>query len=247
MKNFSNKIEEYYDNLAYSYDDYYRDNISLAEDFLIKKSLLNFIEPDSNVLDCGCGTGLAKAMLSKISCNYTGIDLSSKMLEVAKKKHPSGNFIHGDITNMEYLNSGCYDNIISLNGSFSHVINYNDAINEFMRLLKPGGNLFLMVYSRYSIKRVLNGKFLRTIDNYNIRNSSISGGTTSPAFFWSISSLKREFCSFRNVNIKGLNITADVFKKSGDLNSAISILEKEMKLPLFFQNLSHALIIKAKK
>ena len=173
MTGFSEQIERYYDALANTYDDYYNDEISKAEDFLIGKLISDLINPYDNVLDCGCGTGLAKTLLSGVPCRYTGVDISNNMLEIAKCKHPNENFIHGDIANMPYLESDSFDSVISLNGAFSHVLNYNDAIKEFMRVIKPGGNLFIMVYSRFSFKRILDGSFIKTKGAYNIRNLSL--------------------------------------------------------------------------
>ena len=124
MKKFSDEIENYYNTLAHTYDNYYADEISSAEDFIVGKHLSKLIKPNSSVLDCGCGTGLAKTLISSIPCNYTGVDISNEMLEMAKRKHPNDTFIHGDIEKMPYLDSASFDNIISLNGAFSHVINY---------------------------------------------------------------------------------------------------------------------------
>lgn len=49
-------------------------------------------EPFSDLLDAGCGTGAMLGMFRK-DCpdkNYTGIDLSGKMIETAKKKKLNG-------------------------------------------------------------------------------------------------------------------------------------------------------------
>lgn len=163
--------EKYYDDLANNYDYFYNDNISLAEDEIIKDIISKLVIPFSKVLDCGCGTGLARYLMKDIPCQYTGIDISKNMLEIAKNKYPECHFIHGDCSNMPYINDNSVDNIISLNGVFSHIINYKDAIHEMWRTLKPGGNLFIMVYSRFAMKRLLSGKAFSIKSGYDIRNN----------------------------------------------------------------------------
>lgn len=190
---------------------------------------------------------MAKTLLSGVPCRYTGVDISNNMREIAKCKRPNENFIHGDIANMPYLESDSFDSVISLNGAFSHVLNYNDAINEFMRVIKPGGNLFIMVYSRFSFKRILNGSFIKTKGAYDIRNSSKNKKSTSPAHFWSVNKLRRAFSPFQNVDIRGLNLMVDVLNKHYEFHEAVSRLEREMTYPLFMQNFSHALVLKATK
>lgn len=59
------------------------------------KDLLNYIynqirERDYvNILDIGFGTGILTTQLYNAGCNITGIDFSSNMIEIAKKKMPN--------------------------------------------------------------------------------------------------------------------------------------------------------------
>lgn len=247
MSDLHSESENYYDSVASHYDTYYDDSVSQAEDIIIKAHLQKIIKPQNHVLDCGCGTGLAVALLSDVPCCYTGIDISKNMLSMAKKKYPDKTFIHGDIASMPSLPAGTFDNIISLNGSFSHVINYPDAINEFLRLLKPGGKAFIMVYGRFSLKRVLRGAFIKRRGRYTIRNCTSPKIMSSPAIFWSAQSLRKAFHSFSEVNVSGLNVTVDLFKKRHNVNDALLHLKKELSYPSLIQQFAHALILKATK
>lgn len=51
------------------------------------------------LLDVGCGLGDLLGFLRKreISVDYTGVDLSEKMLDAARRKQPAGRFIHADV------------------------------------------------------------------------------------------------------------------------------------------------------
>lgn len=54
-----------------------------------------------SILDVGCGFGdfYAYLKLKKYKCSYTGVDISPKILEVAKKRHPDARFSILDILN----------------------------------------------------------------------------------------------------------------------------------------------------
>lgn len=101
-------------------------------------------EPFADLLDAGCGTGAMLGMFKK-DCpnkNYTGIDMSEKMIETAKKKHPEGiEFIIGDCESLPFPNDS-FDTV-TCSMSFHH---YPDPEKFFMglqRVLRPGGRLIL--------------------------------------------------------------------------------------------------------
>lgn len=52
-------------------------------------------EPFSDLLDAGCGTGAMLAMFKRDhpGKNYTGVDLSEKMIETARSKHMEGGLL----------------------------------------------------------------------------------------------------------------------------------------------------------
>lgn len=241
------EIRAYYNGVALDYDGFYKDSVSQAEDLVIQKQLKALISPLSRVLDCGCGTGLAVELLSETPCCYTGLDISDNMLSVAREKYPGKVFIQGNIADMTCFSADTFDYIISLNGAFSHVLNYHNAISEFIRVLKPGGKIFVMVYGNLSLKRILRFAFIKRRGRYKIRNSTSLETMSSPAIFWTVKSLKNAFDSFREVRVSGLNLTADFFNARYDVSDALTHLEKELASPLFIQQFAHALIIRAEK
>ena len=81
----SNKIsaEEFYDKFAASYDDVLKDPKCNAQHVNeIVKIFHQHNHHQGNVLDIGCGTGSLSELLQG-DFEYTGIDISSKMLELA--------------------------------------------------------------------------------------------------------------------------------------------------------------------
>jgi len=64
------------------------------------KPFLDKVEPNSSVLDVGCGNGrLLLGLPEKI--NYTGLDISRGLLNEAERVHPNHKFCESDITKKE--------------------------------------------------------------------------------------------------------------------------------------------------
>ena len=101
-----------------------------------------------DLLDCGCGTGPMISLLHEkdSSKNYTGLDLTPKMIEVAKAKNLSGvNWVVGDCENLPFEENS-FDVIICSN-SFHHYPNPQKFFDSASRVLRPEGNLVLQDYS----------------------------------------------------------------------------------------------------
>jgi len=96
------------------------------------------------ILDVGCGPGNHTAYLYSLNNSYqiTGIDLSDKMVELARENAPSCNFIKGDIRNLD--SNIKYDAVIA---SFCIVHLSNNELIEFISklntLLNKNGYLYL--------------------------------------------------------------------------------------------------------
>jgi SAM-dependent methyltransferase len=66
-------------------------------------SILTCLPPRSRVLDLGCGSGrpIAEAFL-QAGHVVTGLDLSSRMLDLARRRFPQGNWIEGDMRDLAF-------------------------------------------------------------------------------------------------------------------------------------------------
>lgn len=101
-------------------------------------------EPFSDLLDAGCGTGAMLGLFNRDypGKNYTGIDLSEKMIEAAKRKHMEGIcFVAGDCENLPFEDSS-FD-VITCSMSFHHYPNPGKFFASLRRVLRPGGRLIL--------------------------------------------------------------------------------------------------------
>ncbi|MFZ2658236.1 MAG: methyltransferase domain-containing protein [Victivallales bacterium] len=90
------------------------------------------------VLDAGCGTGYLSRKLHRKGAIVTGIDISYKMIEIAKKKSP-GITCHVDsCSTLTKLEDNFFDLIIA-NYVLMDTPDLEATMKAFNRVLKPGG------------------------------------------------------------------------------------------------------------
>ncbi len=104
---------------------------------------------DKHVLDIGCGAGRTTAHLKDLCKDYTGLDYSSDMIEVCKRRFEAVNFIHGDVRDMNVFKDQMFDFVLfSYNGLDS--ICHEDrlrGLQEIHRVLRQDG---LFVFSSHN-------------------------------------------------------------------------------------------------
>ncbi len=109
-------------------------------------------EDYQDLLDCGCGTGpMISLLYEKDSTkNYTGLDITPKMIEVGKSKNLNGvRWIVGDCEDLPF-DDNSFDVIICSN-SFHHYPNPQRFFDSVKRVLRSGGRLILQDYTAPSI------------------------------------------------------------------------------------------------
>lgn len=115
----------------------------------IRKKVVQEINPVSlNVLDVATGTGSLAIELGEVASNVIGIDLSSKMLAVAKRKVKQENldFQEMDASKMVFGDNEFDMATISL-GLHDMPLEIRTAVlSEVKRVLKPSGKLYVFEY-----------------------------------------------------------------------------------------------------
>ena len=105
---------------------------------------VKLLPEEARILDAGCGAGvpIAKFLVER-GFSVTGIDISTKMLEIARKQVPEAKFIEGDMTKFS-LPDESFHGIVSLY-AIIHVPRekHEQVFQNFYRLLRPNGILFL--------------------------------------------------------------------------------------------------------
>lgn len=127
------------------------------------------LEPDSRVLDIGCGTGRMAAPLVawlEEGAGYVGFDVSESAISTCRRTlgsaRPDFRFVHADIRNREYRSGGSISetsfkfpvedasiDVAFATSVFSHMT--LDSITHYLaetrRVLKPGGRFMFTAYA----------------------------------------------------------------------------------------------------
>ena len=138
---------EVFQDYAYYYNAFYRDKDYKAEALQVDSLLKNYGTNINKIINYGCGTGRHDLELSKLGYQCTGIDMSSLMVEIARKNAGAEGmdigFSVADIRSYEPREK--YDAVISL----FHVMRYQNSNEDILaafrrarKALKAGG-LFL--------------------------------------------------------------------------------------------------------
>jgi ubiquinone/menaquinone biosynthesis C-methylase UbiE len=137
--NSAKVVEEGYDKIAQLYHKRRVDRFwTVAPDI---EALAQRLAPGSAILDVGCGSGYIASMLEKKGFRVTGIDISTRMLELAKTNAPHATFLRMDMKKLEFPNES-FDGITCLYSIFHVPRRYHLGIlKQFRRVLKPTGFL----------------------------------------------------------------------------------------------------------
>ncbi len=131
---------------AENYDDQ-EDNLMLALDEEVFSGLLNGIDVENKIIaDVGCGTGRHwQKLLDKKPQKITGFDVSEGMLEILKQKFPVAETHLLKNNMLDQLKNNSCDIIISTL-TIAHIKNVEEAMIEWNRVLKPGGQIIITDY-----------------------------------------------------------------------------------------------------
>ncbi len=110
-------VKNLFDDYAYRFNDALVNNLQYNLPFIIKELILQSNSEKSkykNVIDLGCGTGLAGKDLRYLSSNLTGVDISENMISEAKKLDIYDTLIVGDIVEKLNESQDKFDLLVAL-------------------------------------------------------------------------------------------------------------------------------------
>lgn len=118
-------------------------------------------------LDAGCGGGRFVVALARLGAGEVqGIDISASAIAAAQNRLESRNLTNTHVQVASVLDipfpANYFDYVIS-SGVIHHTPDPRQAFGELVRVLKPGGKLFLSVYGRGGLKWLANDLFRYTI------------------------------------------------------------------------------------
>jgi ubiquinone/menaquinone biosynthesis C-methylase UbiE len=145
---FETIVRQQYDQLATVYDLRWKSYIANTLSFL--KTWAE-ISPTETILDVACGTGeFERLLLAEYpSLKIFGVDISDKMLAIAKQKcnaYPQVSFQTASASTLPF-DSHSFDVIVSAN-SFHYFDDPVSALQEMRRVLKPSGKIIVLDWCR---------------------------------------------------------------------------------------------------
>ncbi len=120
-----------------------------------------YVPAGSNILDAGGGPGRYTVALAQAGHTLTLLDFTPANLALARKKISRAkltkqvkDITEGSIVDLSRYADAQFDAVLCLGGPFSHVTAAayrQKAASELVRVVKPGGHVFVSVMSRISV------------------------------------------------------------------------------------------------
>jgi ubiquinone/menaquinone biosynthesis C-methylase UbiE len=131
------------------------------------------------LLEVGCGVGIDLVRFASGGANVTGVDLADKSIELARKNFDQRG-LHAELLRADgeglQFEDDCFD-VVYAHGVIQYTASPQQMISELLRVVKPGGEVIMMVYNRKSwlnIMSVTLGVPLEHEDAPVLRKFSIS-------------------------------------------------------------------------
>ncbi len=202
--NKQQKIVEMFNDIAGTYDTANR-VLSMGIDIQWRKracdeTFKRYTQPIELIVDVACGTGDMMGYWAKQAKKASrhvgkilGIDPSVGMIEVGKQKFPEFEFIISEATALPLKNESA--DILSISYGIRNVIKRQEAFVEFARVLKKGGYVVILEFTKddkkgffFGIKDFYMNKVLpflggiisKNKEAYEYLPNSIEGFLTSP-------------------------------------------------------------------
>lgn len=104
----------------------------------------------SEILDAGCGDGYLARVLAARGAHVTGIDLSPRLIEIARSKSPGGEIAYrvADLSAPSAEDAGHFD-AVARYLVLNDVEDYRGFAATLAAVLKPGGRLVLALNNPY--------------------------------------------------------------------------------------------------
>lgn len=128
---------EGYDAWAAAYDD--PNELIDIEEPVVRRMLDGL--PAGTALDAACGTGRHAAYLAERGHSVIGVDISPKMLALARQKVPGGDFREADVRDLPLPDRSVDLIVCAL--ALAHVPDLVPVMTEFARVLRPEGHLVI--------------------------------------------------------------------------------------------------------
>jgi ubiquinone/menaquinone biosynthesis C-methylase UbiE len=152
-----------FDAVAATYDETFTaSRIGRAQRDAVWAATLKLFRPGSRILEINCGTGVDALFLANLGHQVVGIDVSAKMIEVARQRvsqHPLRHqirLLQWSVEDLDCLPNGdSYDGVFSNFGGLNCVADLEKFAHDLSRLVKAGSPVILCLLGRYCLWEIL--------------------------------------------------------------------------------------------
>lgn len=118
---------------------------------LVADKVRPMLNTGARALDVACGTGDLSIVLREAGgASVTGVDFCRPMLEIAARKASADGrhipFIEGDALRLPFAD--CSFEVVTIAFGLRNLASVEDGLKELRRVLKPGGRLVVLEFSR---------------------------------------------------------------------------------------------------
>lgn len=140
-----------YTKLARAYHEMYQSIFDYKSDFRFYDGVLKSYGC-SSILEIGCGSGNLASYFKNAGYQYTGLDMSVEMLEIAREINEGTEFVNGDMRSLDFIRE--FDSVIITGRSFTYMISNKDvlaALDSVHRNLKKEG---ILVFDNFNAENI---------------------------------------------------------------------------------------------
>lgn len=135
-----------YKDWADTYEQDTVDGMNYVAPRVAAQRLAGLVKPGAEILDAGCGTGLAGVELAALGfTTIDGMDISPDMLDQARKKAVYRNLQVEDMTRTLSYGDEAYDAVVCV-GTFTHAHVGPAGFDELIRITRPGAPIVATVH-----------------------------------------------------------------------------------------------------
>ena len=140
-------VSAMFDQVAKNYDRT-NDLLSFYQSRHWRKAVRRAVNPlaGQRILDVAAGTGTSSMALLVPGGEVVAADFSKGMIEQGKKQHPELSFVFADAMKLPF--QAAEFDVVTISFGLRNVEYYQKALQEFHRVLKPGGKLVVCEFSK---------------------------------------------------------------------------------------------------
>lgn len=146
----SDRIQTLFERIAPRYDRL-NDLMSLGMHRLWKRRLIDLAAPTKKdrAIDLCCGSGDVALRMAQSGARVIGVDFSKKMLDIARcrsRAMPNLRFVNANVIRLPFKKNA-FD-LATIAYGLRNVTDWNAALVEFLRILKPAGRLYILDFGK---------------------------------------------------------------------------------------------------